>query len=109
MSYTVDEIIFQIAKGFNRVFFDVKGFYVFGVCVDGKIHEDEDIEVVALFDVEDKSKREQIWPIIGKIETQTGVSIDLYPYTQEELENDEDIYDEVKDFGVFYDSKGLKQ
>ena len=42
--------------------------YLFGTFLDGKMHEGEDIELVAIFDIEDKSKREQIWPIIGKIE-----------------------------------------
>lgn len=83
MSNSVDQVIAKIAFAFNRIFNDFKGIYLFGVHTDGKLHEDEDIELAAIFDIEDKSKREQIWPIIGKIETEMDVCIDLYPYTEE--------------------------
>lgn len=109
MANSVDEVIFKIAKSFNRVFSDLKGFYLFGTCTDGKIHEEEDIEIVALFNVEDKSKREQIWPLIGKIETEMDVCIDLYPYTQQEFEKDEVVYNDVMTRNVFYNSKGIRE
>ena len=105
---SVDEVIFQLSKKFNQVFDDFNGIYLFGVCTDGKIHEDEDIELAAIFDIEDKSKREQIWPIVGEIETSMGVCIDLYPYTKESFEQDKDIYNEVMEDGIFYNKKGLK-
>lgn len=103
----IDEVIRKLANGFNRVFNDFKGIYLFGDCVDGQLHED--IELVALFDIEDKSKREQIWPIVGKIETEMDVCIDLYPYTEESFKQDEEIYDEVMEKGIFYNSKGIKE
>ena len=78
MANSVDTVIIRLSKEFNKTFDDFKGIYLFGVHLDGKMHSDEDIELVALFDIEDKSKREQIWPIIGKVETDLGVCIDLY-------------------------------
>ena len=66
-------------------------------------------ELLAIFEIEDKSKREQIWPIIGKIETEMDVCIDLYPYTEESFKQDEEIYDEVMEEGIFYNEKGIKQ
>ena len=81
--------------------------YIFGVFTDGKDHEDEDIEIVALFDNQDKSKREEIWPVVGKIETELGVCIDLYPYTDEEFRQDEELYGEVIKNGIFYNSLGI--
>ena len=105
----IDEVIFKLAKSFNQVFDDFKGMYLFGASIDGQIHEDEDIELAAIFDIEDKSKREQIWPIIGKIETEMDVCIDLYPYTQESFKQDEDIYNEVMEEGIFYNNKGIKE
>ena len=72
------------------------------------MHDGEDIELVAIFGTEDKSKREQIWPIIGKIETELDVCIDLYPYTPDSFKQDEEIYEEVMAKGVFYDSKGQR-
>ena len=103
---SVDDVIFQLSKKFNQIFDDFQGMYVFGDCVDGKIHEE--IELAAIFDIEDKSKREQIWPIVGKVETEMDVCIDLYPYTKESFKQDEDIYNEVMEEGVFYNKKGIK-
>lgn len=105
---SVDEVILKICKGFNRIFNDFKGMYLFGTFLDGKMHDGEDIELVAIFETEDKSKREQIWPIIGKIETELDVCIDLYPYTPDSFKQDEEIYEEVMAEGVFYDSKGQR-
>ncbi len=101
---TLDEIIVKLCTRFNRVFDDFKGMYAFGECVKGKL--DDDVELVALFDVEDKSKREQIWPIVGKIETEYDICIDLYPYTDESFKKDEYIYDQVMEEGIFYNNKG---
>lgn len=103
----LDEVILKLSKAFNRIFDDFKGIYVFGASTDGKIHENEDIELVALFDIEDKSKRTQIWPIIGKIETENDVCIDLYPFTEEGFKNN-DMYEEVMETGIFYNNKGEK-
>ncbi|MBP3924608.1 nucleotidyltransferase domain-containing protein [bacterium] len=108
MTNIVDDIVFQIAKHFNRIFPDVKEFYVFGASVDGQLHEDEDIEIAVVFDVEDKSKREQIWPVIGKIETKFDTTIELYPYTTETLKNDEEIYNEILSSSIAYNSMGVK-
>ena len=105
---SVDEVILKLCKAFNRVFNDFKGIYLFGTFLDGKMHEGEDIELVAIFDIEDKSKREQIWPIIGKIETELDVCIDLYPYTPEAFKQDEEIYEEVMAEGEFYNNKGQR-
>ena len=106
MAKSVDEVISKIAFAFNRVFKDFKGLYLFGIHTDGELHEGEDIELAALFDIEDKSKREQIWPIVGKIETELDVCIDLYPYTEESFKKDEEIYEEVMEEGIFYNNKG---
>lgn len=105
---SVDEVILKICKGFNGIFNDFEGMYLFGTFLDGKMHDGEDIELVAIFGTEDKSKREQIWPIIGKIETELDVCIDLYPYTPDSFKQDEEIYEEVMAEGVFYDSKGQR-
>jgi predicted nucleotidyltransferase len=109
MSNKVHEVIKLLSASFRKKFDDYKGMYLFGAYLDGLDHEDEDIELVALFDVEDKAKREEIWPIIGKIETELEVSIDLYPYTEEEFKNDEDLYDEVINEGKFYDPLGINK
>ncbi len=107
MSTKVHEVIKLLSGAFRKKFEDYKGLYLFGAYLDGEEHEDEDIEIVALFDSQDKSKRETIWPIIGKIETDLDVCIDLYPYTEEEFKNDELLYEKVINEGVFYNSLGV--
>lgn len=107
MSTKVHEVIKLLSAAFRKKFDDYKGLYLFGTFLDGKEHDDEDIEIVALFENQDKSKREEIWPIVGKIETELGVCIDLYPYTDEEFKQDEDIYEEVIVEGIFYNQLGV--
>ncbi|MBQ8168126.1 nucleotidyltransferase domain-containing protein [bacterium] len=107
MTSPVHDVIKVLTSSLRKNFDDFKGVYLFGQFLDGKNHEDEDIEIVAIFDAEDKSKREEIWPIIGKIETEMNVCIDLYPYTMEEFKADEDLYKEVMDEGIFFNALGI--
>ncbi len=109
MSEKLNEVIRKLSNSFRKKFGDYKGLYLFGAYLDGQDHEDEDIELVAIFDTEDKSKREQIWPIIGQIETEMDVCIDLYPYTLSDFKKDEDLYNEVIEEGIFYNPLGIKQ
>ena len=107
MSEKIHEVIKLLSGALRKKFDDYKGLYLFGQYIDGKEHEDEDIEIVALFEKQDKSKREEIWPIVGKIETELNVCIDLYPYTDDEFKNDEELYNEVINEGIFYNTLGI--
>lgn len=109
MASIVDEVIFKLAKGFNQIFDDFQGMYLYGPSVDGNLHEDEDIELAAIFKIDDQSKRGQIWPVIGKIETDMDVCIDLYPFTEKTFKENEEIYEEAMKNGIFYNSKGIKE
>lgn len=109
MSKKLEEVIKKLSNSLRRNFEDFKGMYLFGAYLDGEEHEDEDIELAAIFEIEDKSKRELIWPIVGKVETELDVCIDLYPYTKKSFEADEDIYKEVMARSVFYNSLGIRQ
>lgn len=109
MSEKLNEVIKKLSNAFRKKFDDYKGLYLFGTYLDGKDHEDEDIEIVAIFDIEDKSKREQIWPVIGKIETELEVCIDLYPYTMADFKKDGELYEEVMEEGIFYNTLGIRQ
>jgi len=109
MQKQVEEAINLIIEAFKNQFDDFHGLYLHGVFTDGKNHKDEDIELVAIFDVENKTKREFIWPIVGKIETDLDVFIDLNPITMEELKKDEELYDEVINHGMFFDVVGASQ
>ena len=102
MQKYVEEAINMLSKTLKENFDDFHGIYLYGLFTDGKSHKDEDIELVAIFDVENKYKREMIWPILGKIETDLDVFIDLNPITMEELKKDEEFYDEVVKQGIFF-------
>lgn len=108
MSDEIDKIIVELIKSLKRDFSDFKGIYLFGLFLDGKMHEDEDIELVAIFDNEqDKAKREQIWRIVGKTEEEFNVFIDLHPLTVAELKKDEDLYEEVASDGIFFNAESV--
>lgn len=109
MKSPVYEVINLLTTAFRKKYPDFQGLYLFGQYLDGKNHDGEDIELVAIFDSEDKSKREEIWQIIGKIETEKDVFIDLYPYTIEEFKKDEDLYREVMEEGLFFNAQGEMQ
>lgn len=109
MKSPVYEVINLLTTAFRKKYPDFQGLYLFGQFLDGKNHDGEDIELVAIFDSEDKSKREEIWQIIGKIETEKDVFIDLYPYTIEEFKKDEDLYREVMEEGLFFNAQGEMQ
>ncbi len=106
MPNSVDDIIVELIKDMKKSFFDFRGIYIFGLFLDGKMHQDEDMELVAIFDNEqDKSKREQIWRIIGKIEEDFDVYIDLHPLTIKEFKKDEEFYEEVTQEGIFFNAE----
>lgn len=109
MQKIVEDAINLLITEMNKHFDDFHGLYLHGIFTDGELHEDEDIELVAIFDGEDKSKREIIWPIVGKIETDLGVFIDLHPITMVELEKDQEFFEDVVIQGVFFDAKGKMQ
>lgn len=104
MQKYVEEAINLIIKALSERFDDFHGLYLHGLFTDGKSHADEDIELVAIFDVENQFKREAIWPIVGKIETNLDVYIDLHPITMEDLKKDEEFYNEVVNNGIFFDA-----
>lgn len=105
MQKFVKDAIDMLSKELSEKFDDFHGLYLYGAFIDGTSEGDDDIELVAVFDYEDKAKREVIWPIVGKVETELDVYIDLHPYTMEKLKEDEAFYDEVVNRGIFFDIK----
>lgn len=105
MQKFVKDTIEMLNKELSKVFDDFHGLYLYGSFVTGIYSGDDDIEIVAIFDIEDKEKRKSIWPIVGKIESDLDVYIDLHPITMEELKKDEDFYDEVVNKGIFFPLK----
>lgn len=105
MQKEVRETIELLIKILKETFNDFHGLYLYGSFVDGSNEKDDDMELVAIFDEENKAKREVIWPIVGKIETERNVFIDLHPVTMDDFKKDEEFYDEVISEGVFFEVK----
>ncbi len=106
MSNKIDDIIIELIKDLKKEYSDFKGIYLFGLFLDGKMHEDEDIELVAIFDEEKiKEQRENIWKIVGKIEEDFDVFVDLHPLTIKELQKEEELFAEITEDGVFFNAE----
>ena len=106
MSNKIDDIVTQLIKALKKDFPDFRGVYLFGLYLDGKMHDDEDIELVAIFDnKQDKAKRELTWRVIGKVEEDFDVFIDLHPLTIKEFQQDEEFYREVTEDGIFFNAE----
>lgn len=101
----VKDALEMLNKELSAKFDDFHGLYLYGSFADGSNGPDDDVEIVAIFDTEDKAKRELIWPIVGKIETELDVYIDLHPYTMDEFKKDEEFYDEIVNNGIFFGTK----
>lgn len=98
----VEDSINLLSKALSEKFKDFHGLYLYGLFADGKPHPDEDIEIAAVFDAEDKDKREEIWRIVGKVEADLDVFIDLHPISITELEKDEEYYEQVVIKGIYF-------
>lgn len=109
MQKQTKEIINLLIKALKEGFDDFHGLYLYGSFANETNQKDDDMEVVAIFDFEDKHKRELIWPIVGKIETDKDVYIDLHPVTIDSFKNDEEFYNEVINEGIFFDIDGIKK
>lgn len=82
-----------------------KGAYLYGSYAKNTSHKYSDIDIAALFETSpDRAKRSIIWNIVGPIEAEYDVFIDLHPMSQEELEQNPFYYDEVVNKGIFYEA-----
>lgn len=105
MQEKIEKIINILNSALKKEFPDFKGAYLYGSYTKGKVHEDSDIDIVALFEkTPDMDRRFKIWSIVGPIEAHYDVFLDLHPMTKEELEYNQVYYNEVVNKGVFYDA-----
>ncbi|MGN1125036.1 MAG: nucleotidyltransferase domain-containing protein [Candidatus Gastranaerophilaceae bacterium] len=106
MPNDIDGVIVDLIKNLKQEFLDFRGIYLFGLFLDGKMHQDEDIELIAIFDNEQsKENREKIWRIIGKVEENNNVFIDLHPLTVKELKKDVELFEEISNEGIFFNAE----
>lgn len=102
MKNKIEKVITYLNKELSEIFDDFHGIYLAGIYTDYKEHPDEDITLVGVINAEDKDKREKIWRIVGKAETDFDTCLDFYPMTKEELEQDEEFFEDVVINGIFY-------
>jgi len=98
------QVIEILNKKLKQAFIDFKGCYLYGSQISGNASEESDIDIVAVFDSVNRNKRMDIWGIIGKIEAESDVFIDLHPMTAEELERNPVYYNQVVNNGIFYEA-----
>jgi len=100
----VEKIIKKLNNDLAKNFDDFDGIYFYGSRAGEINSSDSDIDIVAVFKEINRSKRMDIWGIIGKIEAEFDVFLDLHPMTKEELERNPIYYDQVVNKGIFYEA-----
>ena len=102
MQEIVKNVITSLKTAFNSSFDDFEGMYLYGSQARGDFRKDSDIDIVAVFKVENKEKRRAIWRIVSKVEYDFSVSIDLHPMTKQDLEKNTIFHSQVVEKGLFY-------
>ena len=99
----IDELISKLNKKIKDLFTDFKGVYLYGSYAAHCAKQHSDIDIVAVFDNElTREKRMDLWGIIGKLEAEMDVVLDLHPTTLAELEQNPIYYNQVDNKGIYY-------
>lgn len=105
MKSKVRKVINILNTKLKENFPDFKGAYLYGSYAKNTSHKYSDIDIVALFEITpNREKLGQIWRIVGRIEAEYDVFIDLHPMIREELEQNPFYYEEVVNKGNFYNA-----
>ena len=103
MKNKIKKVINLLNESLKEKFPDFKGAYLYGSYAKNTSHKYSDIDIVALFKTTpDRKKRFAIWSIVGPIEAEYDVFLDLHPMSSEELEQNPFYYEEVVNKGIFY-------
>jgi predicted nucleotidyltransferase len=98
------KIIDELNLSLSTAFQDFEGGYFYGSRQKNTHNEDSDIDLVAIFRHVNRIKRMEIWQIVGELEYKYGVILDLHPMTLAELRENPFYYEQVVDFGKFYEA-----
>ncbi|MEI8388489.1 MAG: nucleotidyltransferase domain-containing protein [bacterium] len=98
------QVVEYLNTKLKETFTDFKGAYLYGSRVSGSATDESDIDIVAVFDEISRNKRMDIWGIVGRLEAELDVFIDLHPMTIKELERNPIYYNQVVNNGIFYDA-----
>ena len=98
-----DLIMNKINTSIKEVFKGYKGLYLYGSRAKHTEQPDSDYDIVFLLEKRlTLEEKYAIFGIIGDLEMELGIFIDIHFFTEEELEIDPFYYREVVDYGKFY-------
>lgn len=104
MDSKVQQIINILNTRLSQSFDDFEGSYLYGSRAGDNYSSQSDIDLVVIFSEMDRNKRMDIWGIVGKIEAEFDIFLDLHPMTKQELENNPVYHNQVVNNGIFYDA-----
>lgn len=85
---------------------DFSGVYLYGSYANNTAVSDSDIDLIAIFaNSVERTRRMDLWDIVGKLEAEYDVIFDIHPMTLSELEKNSVYYNQVVNKGIFYGAK----
>ncbi len=84
---------------------DFKALYLFGSRAKGNYSQDDDYDLVVLFDSVDKNKELKIFRLIGEAEYKFNCLIDIQILTEEDFKFNPFFYEEVIKNGILYERR----
>lgn len=99
----IDKIILKLNKSIKDLFSDFNGVYLYGSYATGCANKESDVDLVALFNSDlPREERMNLWSLIGKLEAEMDITLDLHPMTMIELKKNPIYYEQVVDKGIYY-------
>ncbi|MBO6271937.1 nucleotidyltransferase domain-containing protein [bacterium] len=96
-------IINKLNNKIKSVFSNFNGIYLYGSYANNTQTETSDIDIVAIFEnTLNHNDRLQLWTIIGELELELDISLDLHPMSKKDLMQNEIYHNQVVNKGVFY-------
>jgi len=98
-----DTIMNKINDSIKEVFKEYKGLYLYGSRAKNTAEPDSDYDIVMLVDkIATLQDRYSVYDVVGDLEVELGIFMDIHFLTEEELEIDPFYYREVVNYGKFY-------
>ncbi len=98
----MNKIIKQLDDIISKEFEDFHGLYFYGSRFSGANTAESDYDVVALFDVVNEKKKNEIYRILSEFEYLNDVFIDIKIFDENQFHSNPFFYEQVTQKGVFY-------
>jgi len=107
----MDEIVNKINRELSACFQDYHGLYFYGSRMKGTNHDESDYDLILIFSFMDYTKKLEVAGVIGEIEYEHNVFVDIKIMTQGGESSPESIRKNINpafinqaiDNGIFYD------